>query len=396
MPYFATAYPFTFLEERKMISQSHVNGYVAQGFEAVRDAFAANLAAGEELGATFSVVHDGQTVVDLYGGVRDEAKSEPLGPDDLFNVWSTTKGLCALCLAMAVDRGLIDYTKPVAHYWPEYGVHGKDQISVETLLSHRGGITGAYTPATIEDLSDIRAFAARVASQAPLYEPGGASAYNAGILGLWVNELLLRTDGRSVAQFFHEEVAKPLGADVWIALPSEHHHRRAPMSAPWAAMAAMTPLPQDPVVKASMSNPRMNPMRCNEPEFMSRGGGSADGSANARGLARIYGALARGGEIDGVRLISPDALSAATAERHGGKDIVFTIYTRWAAGFLLNNRGMYGPNQNAFGHTGLGGSFGFADPDAKLGISYAMNLMAANLMGDQRGARLVAATYGCL
>jgi CubicO group peptidase (beta-lactamase class C family) len=374
----------------------HVGGYVAQGFEAVRDAFAANLSNGEELGATFSVVKDGQTIVDLYGGVRNEEKSEALGPDDLFNVWSTTKGLCALCLAMAVDRGLIDYAAPVAHYWPEFGVNGKDQISVETLLSHRGGITGAYWEATEADMADNRAYAARLATQAPLYGPGKESAYNAGIFGLWVNELLIRTDGRSVAQFFREEVAIPLDVDVWIALPEAHHHRRAPMVAPWATMAATMPIPTDPVVAASMSNPRTNPLRANTPAFMSRGNGSGDGSANARGLARIYGALARGGEIDGVRLISPEGLAKATAERHGGKDRVFTVYTRWAAGFLLNNRGMYGQCDNAFGHTGLGGSFAFADPDAKLGISYAMNLMAANLMGDQRGARLVAATYACL
>jgi CubicO group peptidase (beta-lactamase class C family) len=373
-----------------------VGGYVAQGFEPVRDAFAANLTAGEELGATFSVVKDGETIIDLYGGVRNEEKTEALGPDDLFNVWSTTKGLCALCLAMAVDRGLIDYGAPVAKYWPEFGVNGKENISVETLLSHRGGITGAYWEATEADMADNRAYAARLAAQAPLYGPDGESAYNAGIFGLWVNELLIRTDGRSVAQFFREEVAIPLGVDVWIALPEEHHHRRAPMSAPWAGMAAMMPLPTDPVVAASMSNPRINPLRANTPAFMSRGNGSGDGSANARGLARVYGALARGGEIDGVRLISSEGLAKATAQRHGGKDRVFTIYTRWAAGFLLNNRGMYGRSENAFGHTGLGGSFAFADPEAKLGISYAMNLMAANLMGDQRGARLVAATYACL
>jgi CubicO group peptidase (beta-lactamase class C family) len=379
-----------------MTPQFHLNGFVAQGFEPVRDAFAANLTSGEELGATFSVVKDGETIIDLYGGVRDETKSEALSPDDLFNVWSTTKGLCALCLAMAVDRGLIDYTMPVSHYWPEYGVEGKARITVETLLSHRGGITGFYTPATVEDIADLRAYAARIVAQAPLYEPEGQSAYNANILGLWVNELLLRTDGRSVAQFFHEEVALPLDVDVWIALPNEHHHRRVPMAAPWAQMAGQMPLPTDPVVLASMSNPRVNPLLCNEPDWMSRGGGSADGSANARGLARIYGALAQGGEIDSVRLLSPAALANATRERHGGKDIVFTIYTRWAAGFLLNNRGMYGPNASAFGHTGLGGSFAFADPETGVGMAYAMNLMAPNLMGDQRGKRLMDATFGCL
>jgi CubicO group peptidase (beta-lactamase class C family) len=379
-----------------MHATTQINGYVAQGFETVRDVFAANLASGEELGATFSVVRDGETIIDLYGGVRDEAKSEALGPDDLFNVWSTTKGLCALCLAMAVDRGLIDYAAPVSHYWPEYGVEGKEGIRVETLLSHRGGITGFYTPAVKEDMDDIRTYAARVAAQAPLYEPNGRSAYNANILGLWVNELLLRTDGRSVAQFFHDEVAVPLGVDVWIALPADQLHRRAPMAAPWAQMAGQMPLPTDPVVLASMSNPRVTPLVCNEPAFMMRGGGSADGSANARGLAKIYGALARGGEIDGVRLISPEGLANATRERHGGKDIVFTIYTRWAAGFLLNNKGMYGPNATAFGHTGLGGSFAFADPETGLGVAYAMNLMAPNLMGDLRGKRLMDATFECL
>jgi CubicO group peptidase (beta-lactamase class C family) len=171
-----------------MSAATHINGYVAQGFEAVRDVFAANLASGEELGATFSVVRDGETIVDLYGGVRDEGKTEALGPDDLFNVWSTTKGLCALCLAMAVDHGLIDYAAPVSRYWPEFGVEGKEGITVETLLSHRGGITGFYTPAVKEDMADIRAYAARVAAQAPLYEPNGQSAYNANILGLWVND----------------------------------------------------------------------------------------------------------------------------------------------------------------------------------------------------------------
>jgi CubicO group peptidase (beta-lactamase class C family) len=379
-----------------MTQDFHVNGYVAQGFESVLDIFRTSLENGDEFGATFSVVHKGQTIIDLYGGVRDEARATPLGPDDLFNVWSTTKGMCALCLAMAVDRGLVDYQMPVALYWPEFGVAGKQAISVETLVSHRGGITGAYTPVTLDDIKDNRAFAALLAAQAPLYGSDGESAYNANTLGIWVNELLLRTDGRSVAQFFADEVAKPLGVDVWISLPPEHHARRAPMIAPWAQMAALMPLPTDPVVLASMSNPRVNPLACNEAEWMMRGNGSGDGSANARGLARIYGALAQGGEIDGIRLLSKNGLERATKERHGGKDRVFTIYTRWAAGFLLNNRSMYGPSPQAFGHTGLGGSFAFADPQAGLGIAYAMNLMAPNLLGDQRGKRLMDATYACL
>eukprot|EP01038_Epipyxis_sp_PR26KG_P017789 gene17789-24826_t len=135
-----------------------VHGFVAQGFEPVRDAFAQNLASGEELGATFSVVQDGETIIDLYGGVRDEDRSEPLGPDDLFNVWSTTKGMAAISVGIAVERGLLDYRAPVATYWPEFAVHGKEAITVETLLSHASGIQGADTQATTEELLDIPAF----------------------------------------------------------------------------------------------------------------------------------------------------------------------------------------------------------------------------------------------
>lgn len=379
-----------------MTSNIAVHGLVAQGFEPVREAFAANLASGEELGATFSVVRDGETVVDLYGGVRDEARSEPLGPDDLFNVWSTTKGLAALCAAIAVERGLFAYDQPVARYWPEFAANGKEGVTVETLLSHSSGVNGPTTPASVEDILDMPAMADRLAAQAPLWEPGTASAYNANCFGHWVDALLRRTDGRSLKDFFAGEVAGPLGADVWIGLPEDQHHRRAPMSAPWAPMAAASPAPIDPVVFAAFSNPKADPLVCNRADWIAAGHGAAGGSANARGLARIYGALARGGEVDGVRVISADGLAAMTAQRREGKDKVLGVWTRWAAGVILSNKGLYGPNAEAFGHSGWGGSFAFADPVKGLGIAYAMNLMAPNLAGDPRGARLLAAVYGCV
>jgi CubicO group peptidase (beta-lactamase class C family) len=373
-----------------------VHGFVAQGFEPVRDAFAQNLASGEELGATFSVVQDGETIIDLYGGVRDEDHSEPLGPDDLFNVWSTTKGMAAISIGIAVERGLLDYRAPVAIYWPEFAVNGKEAISVETLLSHASGIQGADTQATTEELLDIPAFADRLASQAPLFPPGSANAYNAGVFGHWVDALLRRTDGRSLKDFFADEVAIPLKADVWIGLPEDQHHRRAPIVAPWAASLATAPPQTDPIIKSAMGSPRMSPLQANRPDWIAAGNGAAGGSANARGIARVYGALARGGELDGVRIISPEGVALASAQRREGKDKVLGVWVRWAAGFILSSKGLYGPNDTSFGHSGWGGSFGFADPVNKLGVSYAMNLMAPNLAGDPRGGRLVTETYRCL
>ena len=373
-----------------------VHGYVAQGFESVRDVFARNLASGEELGATFSVIQDGETIIDLYGGVRDEARTEPLGPDDLFNVWSTTKGMAALSIAIAVERGLMDYEAPVATYWPEFAVHGKEAITVETLLSHASGIQGADTPATTEELLDIPAFSARLAAQAPLFPPGSANAYNAEIFGHWVDALLRRTDGRSLVAFFADEVAKPLNADVWIGLPYDQHHRRAPIVAPWAPMMAASPPATDPVMKSALGSPRMSPLEANRPDWMAAGNGAAGGSANARGIARVYGALARGGELDGARIISPEGIDRMVAERRASKDKVLGVWVRWAAGVILSTRGLYGPLDTSFGHSGWGGSFGFADPVNKLGVAYAMNLMAPNLAGDPRGGGLVAETYKCL
>lgn len=374
----------------------HVNGYVAQGFEPVRDVFAKSLQSGAEVGASFCVVRDGQTIVDLYGGARNDARSEPLGPDDLFNVWSTGKGLAALCLAMAVDRGLIDYDAPVAHYWPVFGGNGKAEITVEMLLSHASGVVGPQSPASIGDILDIEAMSTVLAELAPMFEPGSMTAYNANVMGHWVDALLRATDGRGVADFFAQEVAGPLGADVHIALPEKELHRRVPMIAPWAEMMGGMPVSKDPVFVSAIANPIGNPFDANDPAFMRAGHASAGTAANARGLARIYGALARGGEVDAIRIISPQALAQATKMRRQGKDRVFNMWVRWGAGFLLSNRGLYGPNDNSFGHSGWGGSFAFADPEAKLGIAYAMNLMAPSLAGDPRGAQLFKAVYDCL
>lgn len=197
-------------------------------FSAVRDAFAANFAEGAEAGAAVCVVLDGETVVDLHAGTRDAAGTQPLGPDDLFNVWSTTKGLAALCVAMAADRGLITYDAPVSALWSAFGAAGKGAVSVGQLLSHQSGVCGVAQP--LEDFFDHDLTAARLAASAPLFPPGSASAYNANVMGHYASELLRRTDGRSIGRFFAEEVARPLGLDgAFIGLPEAEDHRAVEM-----------------------------------------------------------------------------------------------------------------------------------------------------------------------
>jgi CubicO group peptidase (beta-lactamase class C family) len=372
-------------------AMTQIHGFFDPRFAPVREAFAANFAEGAEAGAMVSVVIDGQMVVDLYAGSRDAGAMEPLGPDDLFNVWSTTKGLAALCVAMAADRGLIDYEAPVALYWPDFAAAGKEAITVGQLLSHQSGVCGVSQP--LEDFFDHDLTAARLAASAPLFAPGTASAYNANVMGHYASALLRRTDGRSVGRFFAEEVARPLGLDgAFIGLPEAEDHRAVEMIG-WEPDGRT---PADPILAAAFASPPPDPRFANRRDWRAAEHASCNGQANARSLALLYGALARGGEIDGVRLLSQQGLARATAPQCEGKDKVLGLWTRWAAGWVLSNRGLYGPNPGAFGHSGWGGSFAFADPERKLGFAYTMNKMSPALSGDPRGVRLMQAALECL
>lgn len=368
-----------------------VHGVHDPRFSAVREVFEASFAQGLEAGAAVSIVLEGETVLDLYAGTRDASGETPLGPDDLFNVWSTTKGLAALCVAIAADRGLIDYAAPVARYWPQFGAHGKDRLTVGQLLSHQSGVCGVDQP--LEDFFDHERTVARLAASAPLFPPGSASAYNANVMGHYASELLRRTDGRSVGRFFAEEVAGPLGLDgAFIGLPEAEDHRAAEMIG-WEPDGQV---PADPVLAQAFGNPPPDPRFANRRDWRAAEHASCNGQANARSLARVYGALACGGAIDGVRLLSQAGLARATAAQCEGKDKVLGLYVRWAAGWLLSNRGLYGPNPAAFGHSGWGGSFAFADPQARMGFAYTMNRMSPALAGDPRGVALMQAAFACL
>jgi CubicO group peptidase (beta-lactamase class C family) len=370
-----------------------IEGFAAPGFERVRQAFAENFAAGREVGASFAVVRDGERVVSLWGGSRDAARTRPWTGDTLVNVWSTTKGLAALCVALLVERGKLSYEQTVASVWPEFGARGKAALTIAQLLSHQAGLSGLREPIAIRDYADHAKIAGLLAAQEPFFAPG-QSGYHAITHGFLTGELVRRATGKTLGAFFREEIAGPLGADAWIGLPESEDARAAEMVPPPGGPDL--PLPEHPAARAALGNPPLDPAVPNQRWWRAAELPAANGHATAEALARIYGMLARGGELDGRRFLSRETLAQATRERVLSTDLVLQVPTRWAAGWMLNNFGIYGPNPATFAHAGWGGSFGAADPDAKLGIGYAMNQMYPNLMGDPRSLELLDAVYASL
>ncbi len=375
------------------MSDVKIEGFVAPGFERVREAFAANFAASREVGASYAVVRDGAVAVDLWAGFRDRARTRPWTRDTLVNVYSTTKGLASTCIALLVERGKLSYEQTVASVWPEFAAAGKQSLTIGQLVSHQGGLSGLRETIAITDYADHAKLARLLAAQEPFFAPG-RSGYHAITHGYLTGELVRRATGKTLGAFFRDEIAGPLGADAWIGLPEREDARAADIIAP--PEGPNVPPPEHPAARAALANPPLDPEVPNQRWWRAAEIPAANGHTNAAGLARIYGMLARGGEQDGRRYLSRETLAEATRERVQSTDLVLQVPVGWAAGWMLNGLGIYGPNERTFAHAGWGGSFGAADPDAKLGIGYAMNQMYPNLMGDPRSLALLEATYASL
>jgi len=370
-----------------------IHGHVDAGFEAVRLAFDENFS-GDEVGASISVMREGRTLVDLWGGHADRSRTTAWQRDTLANVWSTTKGISSLCCAMLVDRGDLEYDQLVAHYWPEFGALGKQNVTVAMLLSHQAGLSGPREPVDWLDFCDVERINDLLLAQEPLFEPGSASGYHATTFGPLVDGLFQRASGRSIGSFLRDEVAGPLAADFFIGLPESEEHRVAEMIG-YDTAAFSVDFVND-VQRLALANPKPDPEISNRRAWRAAEIASVNGQASAAGIAKIYGALANDGESAGTRLLSPEAIAKATSLRHKGVDRVFMLPFEWGAGFIRNvHKVLYGPNPKAFGHTGYGGSYGFADAERRIGVGYVMNQMGASLIGDRRGGNLLRALYTC-
>lgn len=371
-----------------------IHGFIAPGFEPVRDAFAANFAAGREVGASFAATLDGKPVVDLWAGAADAARARSWEQDSISCVFSTTKATVALACAMLVDRGLLEYEQPVAKYWPEFAQNGKENITVGQLLSHQAGLPGIENR-PLKDWYDWSAITEALAAEKPWWEPGTANGYHAITFGHLNGELVRRITGKSFGTFLREEIAGPLGADFQCGLPERDEARVVEMIPPVGD--GPTTAPPDSLMGRMMANPVFEVGQANDRAYRAAEIPAANGHANARSVARVMSALACGGTVDGVRLLGEDAIAQATTEQCHRVDQVLMTPMRWGSGFMLRSDSMpLGPNKRIFGHGGAGGSLGIADMDAKLSWAYVMNRMDATTTGDVRGASVGMALYGCL
>ncbi len=374
-----------------------VSGTVAPGFEAVLDAFAANFQNADpyrDVGASLCVYHRGEQVVDLWGGHRDAARAIDWTPDTLVNVWSTTKGVTAIALATLVDQGLIDYAAPVARYWPEFAQAGKGEITVAQLLSHQAGLPGFVEPTPLIDFYDWETVTSRLAAQPPMWAPGSLNSYHAMTFGFLAGELIRRVSGHSVGDFLRDRIALPLGADLFIGLPESEEPRVAPLIGPLVSAPFDPAMPPEAI--AAVTNPLMEPTLPNDRDWRAAQVPAGNGQATARGLARLYGALAHGGTLDGVRLMGPETIARMTTVQTTRPDLLLGLAPFWSMGLIVNDAGVYGPAKDTFGHSGWGGSFGCANVSADVAIGYTMNQMGPDLNGDPRSTGLCNAVFAAL
>lgn len=377
---------------------TEISGFCADRFASVKDAFAGNFAEGLEHGASVSIIHEGETVVDLWAGQATNAVGDTVdwAEDTIINVWSTTKTMTALCALMLADRGLIDFDAPVATYWPEFAAAGKETLPVKALMSHTAGLSGWDTPITASDLFDWNKICGLLAAQAPWWEPGSGSGYHAISQGYLVGEVIRRVAGMSVGEFFRTEVAEPMQADFHIGTSAEHDRRVVRVIPPSAPLGAEGLDPQSVAVRTFV-NPRLGAEESWTEAWRRSEIPAAGGHGNARSVARAQAAVSHGGEFNGVRLLSEDGCAKIFEEQCNGTDLVLGIPLRHGIGYgLVGPAAPLSPNARTCYWGGWGGSIIINDLDAKLTIAYVMDRMGEGTTGDLRGASLVFAAYGAL
>ena len=384
--------------------EAQVHGHCDARFAAVREAFEENFRERGELGASVAVTVDGETVVDLWGGWADAARTRPWERDTLVNVWSTTKGPVALCAHILADRGLLDFDRPVATYWPEFAAAGKEGVLVRDLLSHRAGLSGLREPHTLAQLYDWELTTARLAAAEPWWEPGTATGYHALTYGFLVGEVVRRVSGLRPGAFLEREVTGPLGIDFTIGLPEKESGRAAELVHPPAADSSEQAAifrQLSPAALAALANPPVGAADANTPEWRAAEIPAANGHGTARAVAALYGVFAGRGSYGGRRILSPQAAERVREGQGRCRDLVlgagFESETEIGLGLWLSGPGgFYGPNPRAFGHDGFGGSCGLADPEAGASLGYAMNRMGPRIADDPRKTALVDALYSAL
>lgn len=388
-----------------------VGGDVDEGYGKVADAFRRNLSGGQEIGAAIAVYREGRKVVDLWGGYGNGTTHKPWRDDTLVNVFSTTKGVASLTVAVAASRGYLSYDAKVADYWPEFAQAGKEAITVRQLLAHQAGLVAVDPPLTLQELADPPAMSAKLAAQTPAWTPGTRHGYHGITLGWYEGELVRRVDpaGRSLGRFFADEIARPLGLDFYIGLPASVDRDRVAHLHAWSFPKLLLHMNTMPARFAlALSNPRglsarslvfvkgiNNPAVFNRDELRVPEMPAVNGTGTARAIAKLYGSAATADPALGLTASTLDALKRpALPPTHGLRDKVLHVDSTFSLGF---NKPVpmciFGSSDNAFGTPGAGGSFGFADPDTGIGYGYVMNKLGFHLVSDPRELALRQALF---
>lgn len=384
-----------------------VQGVCAEGFEGVQAEFERNFTERGDVGASLAVSLDGEFVVDLWGGDADDGGDRPWERDTLVNVYSTSKGLTALCAHLLADRGELDLDAPVARYWPQFAQAGKGEIPVRWLLSHRAGLLGPRKRLADKETYDWELTTGALAAAEPWWEPGTQQGYHAVSFGFLVGEVVRRITGVSLGTFLRTEITGPLGADLFIGTPESEQARCADMlglggpglGVPGLPKHALGSLDEHPLAAFAVAMNYLPIGDVNSAEYRSAEIPAVNAQANARGLATVYRALANG------ELVGPGTLAAMREQqsRDGEPDHVLGAMVpdglpfSWGTGYMLNTSGNFGPAPGTFGHGGAGGSLAFADPENRVSYAYAMNKFGGSTTGgDVRNLRLVDAVYASL
>ena len=373
-----------------------IHGECDPQFSKVKETFEKLYQEDREIGSCFAVYKDGNPLVNLWGGFQDKDKTKPWQKDNLVTVYSTTKGVAAFCIALAMEKGLLKYEERVSTYWPEFSNNGKEDITIGMLMSHQAGICSPETR-NVEDYYNQSLMAEKLAGMTPIWEPGTASGYHSMTFGWLTSELILRVTGKSLGTFFREEVGDQHEIDFFIGLPESEDHRVAEL-VPFDIVRSENSEQQQIELTDAQKSQRnsagtldiQNTKAWRQAEIP-----SANGQGNAGGLAKLYSLIVP--EDNSLKLLKDDTVNQMTTMQIEGRDLVLAVQVRWGVGFILNkHKIIYGPVEGAFGHSGYGGSCAFGDPENKIGVSYVMNRMLDNFNADGRSIELINATYDCL
>lgn len=371
-----------------------IHGFCDPRFEPVKAAFQGNFAKYADVGASVAVTHEGEFVVDLWGGHLDAGRKQSWREDTIVNVWSSTKPMSAMCLLLLADRGEVDLYAPASKYWPEFAQNGKAGVEVRHFLSHSAGLSGMDEPVQGDALYDWEWMTKALARQAPWWAPGTQSGYHAVTQGHLIGEIVRRVTGQSIGNFFRQEIAQPLGADFHIGTPDSAEPRIGNLIPPPRAIAT----PDDGSISSrTFANPRADVAATRTQAWRAAEIPAANGHGNARSIVRAQTAMANGGSAFGKTIMSEAGARRIFDTQSDGEDLVLGVPLVFGMGYGLSTQAFpIGPNKHTAYWGGYGGSTVVVDQDARLCVSYVMNRMESGVLGDRRGFGLLQAAYASL